>query len=282
MSKITIVWQRPRSEVWEADWVEYLFQNIPHTTMEDVNHDTFINNSVIVESIWWAPHHRGYVSELTKRNYNFGLIHLSDERCQDDISTYQNCKFVIRNYFRGHLGTDVMHFPLGWNSGFRDVTDNPVVTDRKYTWCFVGHRWDQNRNDMVASMKTVPMGNLYVAEHHGPRLVASDMSMLYRDAVFIPCPRGAISIDSFRVTESLEAGCIPVVERNDYWSNMYGSDVPFLQIDQWSQAPAQIAELISDTSLLEKYRQQCYTWWCNHRDNTMTQVTNLVKRTMHI
>lgn len=280
MNKLTIIWQRPRIEVWEADWVEYLFRNIPHDTIEDINHNTFMDNSVIVESIWWAPHHMGYINELVNRKYNFGLIHLSDERCQDDISSYQHCKFVMRNYYRGIMAPNVMHFPLGWNSGFRDVSDNPATADRKHTWCFVGHRWDQNRNNMVAAMKTVPMGNLYVAEHHGPRLDACQMSVLYRNCVFVPCPRGAINIDSFRVTESLEAGCIPIVERDEYWSNMYGADVPFLQIDQWHQAPTLISSWLSNPVELEKYRKHCHDWWCRHRDNTVIQVTELVSRTM--
>ena len=280
MEKLTIVWQRPRTEVWEDDWIEYLFRNIPHDTIEDLNHNTYLDNSVIVESIWWAPHHSKYISELHSRNYKFGLIHLSDERCCDDISSYTHCKFVMRNYYRGNLGKNVIHFPLGWNSGFTSVTTNPSAANRQHTWSFVGHRWDANRNVMAAAMITVPNNNIYVAEHHGPRLNASDMSKIYRNSIFVPCPRGAIHIDNFRVTEALEAGCIPIVERNDYWTTMYGTDIPILQIDSWNDVPALIANLLTDIDNLDKLRLKCYNWWVNHKNKTVSEVTTLVTQTM--
>ena len=36
-------------------------------------------------------------------------------------------------------------------------------------------------------------------------------------SIFVPCPRGNSSPDTFRLYEALEAGSIPIVERDEYW-----------------------------------------------------------------
>jgi hypothetical protein len=280
MNELTIVWQRARSSVWEDNWVEYLFRNIPHKTIENVDHTLYLDNSVIVDALCWAPYHNDYIKEMTNRGLKFGLIHLTDEGRNADISSYNDCKFVLRNYYKGLAAEHVMDIPLGWNSGFTDVTGNKTSMDRKFIWACVAARWDQNRNNMVNAMSTVPNGSLYIADHHGPRLSPMQMSEMYRDSIFIPCPSGAIIIDNFRVTEALEAGCIPIVERSDYWKQMHGEDVPFIQIDNWKQATDVINNLLKNPSKLEALRILCKMWWESRKHLLTNSVTELVYRTM--
>lgn len=67
----------------------------------------------------------------------------------------------------------------------------------------------------------------------------------YRDcmsaAKIAPAPSGAVSIDSFRVWEALEAGALPVADSvsptdglTDYWQRLFG-EVPFPTVQDWSQ-----------------------------------------------
>lgn len=282
MKEITIVWQRAKKNSWEDTWIEYLFRNIPHTTIENLDHTQFIDNCVLVEAICWAPYHNSYVEQLAAKGYNFGLVHLTDESTRDNIDSYRHCKFVLRNYYRGHIADNVMHIPLGWNDGFIDVSSNDSVFGRKNVWSFVGERWDHNRNIMASEMSKIPGGNLYVVNHSGPRLNPTEMSKIYRNSIFVPCPRGAISMDSFRVTEALEAGCIPIVERSDYWANMHGQDVPILQINNWTEAPALVNGLLQNQQQLEELRLKCNNWWNSKKDIITSNVTDLVKRTMKL
>jgi hypothetical protein len=280
MQELTIVWQRARDSVWEDEWVEYLFRNVPHRTIENLNHDQYIDNSVIVDALCWAPYHNDYVNEMKQRGLKFGLVHLTDEDCTVDISSYADCKFVLRNYYRGPMPEHVMNIPLGYNTGFTAYTDNPPSNQRKFTWACVSARWDQNRNNMAQAMSSVPNGNLYVAGHHGPRLTPAEMSKVYRNCIFVPCPRGAIIMDNFRVTEALEAGCIPIVERSDYWTNMHGPDFPAIQIDNWAWVPTLIHQYLQDPIGLDILRNQCYNWWTVKKNQVTEDVTNLVTRTM--
>lgn len=281
MNNITLVWNRARSASWESTWIEYLFRNIPHTTIENLDHSQFIDNSVIVDSICWAPYHNQYCKDLYNRGYNFGIIHLTDETTRDNIDSYQYARFVLRNYYRENVPLNVMHLPLGYNDNFTDVLDNPSAKDRKYTWSYVGERWDHNRNLMAGAMQSVPNGDLYVVHHSGPRMSVVDMSKLYRNSIFVPCPRGAISTDNFRVTEALEAGCIPIVEKSDYWSKMHGPNPPLIQISNWQEASSIINDLLSDINRLEMIRLSCNRWWNERKDQLTEQVEALVASTMN-
>lgn len=280
MQELTIVWQRARSGVWEDEWVEYLFKDIPHRTIENLDHTLFIDNSVIVDALCWAPYHNAYIAEMTKRGLNFGLVHLTDEDCTVDISSYADCKFVLRNYYRGPMPEHVMNIPLGYNTGFTAHTENPPAAQRKFVWSCVGARWDQNRNVMAQVMSSIPNGFLYVAEHHGIRLTPAEMSKIYRDSVFIPCPRGAIIMDNFRVTEALEAGCIPIVERSDYWAKMHGADFPAIQINGWHEVPGIIQQYTQDPAGLDLLRNRCYNWWTARKQLVTKNVTELVTKKM--
>ena len=280
MNELTIVWNRARSASWESTWIEYLFRNIPHKTIENLDRSQFIDNSIIVESICWAPYHNQYCQDLHDRGLKFGIIHLTDESTRDNIDSYQHAEFVLRNYYREGLSEKVLNIPLGYNDNFTDLTDNPSSRERKYLWSYVGERWDQNRNAMAGAMRTVPNGNLYVVHHTGPRMSVVDMSRMYRDSVFVPCPRGAISMDNFRVTEALEAGCIPIVERSDYWAKMHGPNPPLIQISNWQEAPAIIADLANDPARLEMVRLTCKQWWEERKLQLTDQVENLIASRM--
>lgn len=279
-NEITIVWQRARNSVWEDSWVEYLFQNIPHKTIENLNHDQFVDNSVIVDAICWAPYHNDYILNLKSKGYKFGLIHLTDEKRTDDISSYQHCEFVLRNYYRVDMANNVMHIPLGWNTGFADILDNPECTKRNYTWALVAHRWDQNRNYIASRLNQISKGILYVAEKHGPRMSSQEMSKIYRNSIFVPCPSGAFVEDSFRVTEALEAGCIPIVKKSNYWFDMHGQDFPAIQLNHWEEINGVINVLMKDQILLTELQRSCYSWWLNKKKSLIIDVTEKVRNSL--
>lgn len=48
------------------------------------------------------------------------------------------------------------------------------------------------------------------------------------NAVFCPAPKGFYSVESFRVYEALESGCIPLVDnpedRPSYWKDVLGAE----------------------------------------------------------
>jgi len=279
MEKITLVWNRSRASSWEPDWIEYLFRNIPHDTVENLDHNQYWNNCVIIDTVKWADYHDRYCAEVASKGYQYAVIDLSDETRTSSTASYADANFVLRNYYRPGLDDHVLHFPLGYNKGFATITDNPRVSERQYTWAFVGQRWDQTREKMRHNMISVPNGKIHVAENESFKLDPVDMSRIYRNCVFVPAPHGWWIIDSFRVTEALEAGAIPIVEASDYWQDLYGERPPFPQINNWAQVPGMIHDLMKDPERLEDLRSRCYKWWCETKDLTTNQIEYLVNET---
>jgi hypothetical protein len=280
MEKITLVWNRSQDSSWETDWIEYLFRNIPHDTVENPLHDRYWDRCVIIDTIRWAPYHDGYLKGLQERGYRFALIDLSEETRQDPVHSYDLAEFVLRQHWRGGLADHVLNIPLGYNKGFADITHNPPARQRSYTWAFVGQRWDQTREQMKTAMLTVPNGKIHVASDPSQRLDPVDMSGIYRDSIFVPAPHGWFSVDTFRATEALEAGCIPITDASDYWVKLYGEVPPYPQLNNWAQAPALINHLMANPEALEALRLRCHDWWCETKDLVTSQVEYLVKETL--
>ena len=280
MKKITLLWNRPKEIFWDVDWIEYLFRNIPHDSVEnDSEHSLYFDRCVIVDTIQWAPHHDEYINNMNAKGYQYALVHLSDEICSAPVHTYDRAKFVLRNYLRSGLPKNVAYFPLCYNNGVADLTENPPANERKNTWAFIGQRWDNTREAMKAAMTIVPNGMLHVTLPDGAnRMSPRDMSKIYRDTIFVPSPRGWFIIDSCRVSESLESGCIPIVDADQYWADLYGEVPPFIQVSDWNQAPAIVNRLLKNPKELEELRLRCYNWWCAVKDRTTQQVENLVNQ----
>lgn len=275
---ITIIWHTSIEKSWEKDWIEYLFTKVPHHTITDYKQELIIPNSLIVYNS--SVNIQAYLERA--QGTRFGLIHLSDEWGTDDTSLYSYAQIVFRNYYKD-LGPNVINFPLGCMKGIPyDVQPRPIV-ERTLTWSFSGHVDKTTRPDMAKYMINIPNGKYYFKKtgqnwgaFEGHKLDPIDLFNMYSDSIFVPCPQGNQSIDSLRVCEALEAGAIPIIERSDYWSKLYGTDNPLVQIDSWSVAPSIITMLLSDTTRLEYQRQYTHNWWKNYCNKLQANIVDLL------
>lgn len=277
---ITLVWQSNLESSWECDWIEFLFRNIPHTTITDYTQTTCIDNSVFIYNN--TVNNVDYLKTLSNKRITFGLIHLSDEWDTDPVDHYTLAKFVLRNYYK-ELGNNVLNIPLGWMKTFPYTIVPNTSLQRKYTWGFSGHVDKTTRPAMVRAMSTVENGRHYFKKcgenwgaFEGHALDPTELAMLYNDCLFVPCPQGNHSIDSLRVCEALQAGSLPIVERSNYWAKLYGTDHPLIEIDSWDQAPELIRSLTNNMDDLEIKRLYTYNWWINHCDRVTNKIMDLV------
>jgi hypothetical protein len=277
---ITIIWQTNKENSWECDWIEHLFQKTEHKTITDYNQTQFIDRSYIVYNA--GVNNDAYINSLSKSGKKFGLIHLSDEWDKDSTANYSLADVVLRNYYKD-LGPTVINFPLGWMNSFPHTISPKPISGRKYVWSFSGHVDKTTRPMMAEYMSKIPDGIGYFkkcGENWGPfqghALTPTQLAEMYNDSIFVPCPQGNQSIDSFRVTEALQAGALPIVERSEYWSNLFGQDHPLIEIDSWDQAPAIVANLTQEHTLLEQKRSATYTWWIKYCDNLQNTIKGLL------
>jgi hypothetical protein len=273
---ITLIWQCDYDSAWHCDWLEYLFTDIPHTTIKDPTQTQYIDRSLIIYNA--TVNNDQYLNNLAAKGFQFGLIHLSDEWNKDSTDKYQLASVVMRNYYKD-LGSKVINFPLGCMNTFPYDLNPKTINQRQYTWSFSGHIDKTTRPAMAENMSLVDNGKSYFkrcGEYHGYALTPYEMAMMYNDSIFVPCPQGNESIDSLRVCEALQAGSLPIVETSDYWSKLYGNDHPLIQVDDWKHAPNLINMLMQDLLTLEQKRLSAYNWWNKYCDNLKNKIKGLL------
>jgi len=284
-AELNLVWQ---CHHWEEDWLtELLADNFTVNHIEDGKYATFINNSIIVISAHTDRQALlNYFSKLINMQYKFGVIHLSDELYKSPRAYYPYAQFVFRNYWHKIFKDqkNVYAFPLGYKAGFWQHRVKAVtkLEDRQYTWSFAGSfpaGCKQTRHAMIETLKQVPM---YHIHQTGGMQATNNLSVaeyqnLLLNTLFVPCPTGWANLDSFRVYEALECGCIPIVEKVplDYFRKFYG-DYPFLAVTTWDQAPALINDLMNSPEKLKEMQQACQNWWFARKEKVKKEFRDII------
>lgn len=288
--EINLVWQSDRKNSWEEDWIMELLSGLDIKIIDDGKYEKFIDNSIVVLSENQInPTFTPYFEKLHNMDFKFGIIRLSDEWYNDPGDYYKYAKFVFRNYWnKKYLDQkNVFFFALGYKNGFWKKSDKQLANNpqRKYVWSFAGQVTRKpTREAMIAQMKKVP--DYHIHEIYGwndsRSLPVDAYQELLLQSTFIPCPTGNWNLDSFRVYEALECGCIPIVERKpiDYFSHLFGAH-PFMVIDSWDEAPELINNLVKDPEKLEQRRKACYDWWLDYKKKMNEEFVRIVKANLN-
>jgi hypothetical protein len=207
-----------------------------------------------------------YYRRAFDRGCRVVLVHLSDESFADDTSSYRYCEAVVRNYRSEVMAGDVRvkFFPLGFKAGFaRDGGTVRTAARRRYLWSFAGDAKKSTRQEMLAAMNRLPRGFSHLTSGFGSEdsLSIGAYRALLDDTVIVPCPGGWSNLETFRVYEALEAGCIPIVERRiafDYYTDLLGTH-PLPTVSNWTD----VRDLVGSKTLedLESLRRSCEHWW---------------------
>jgi hypothetical protein len=197
------------------------------------------------------------------------LLHISDENGQDPILLYNHpsVKHVIRNYYRKDCSdlSKVTVLPLGYS--VKAPISTPTFSDRSLVWSFAG---SMDRPGRVNALKVMEVLTPFEKE---TKSTFGDPSPLkgtaYTDQLlkskFIPAFRGFWSLESFRLYEALEAGCIPLYvpsegTNGDEYTTVLGKS-PILALPSWAQAPKLLEQLSKNAAVMEQHRQDLQTWW---------------------
>lgn len=288
-TKINLVWQIKRNDkIWEEEWLNKILEKFEINNIDDCDYQCFLDNSIVVISTGSKIGYKEYIEKLHAMDYKFGVIYLSDELYEAPIDFYKDTRFVFRNYWHKKFATykNVYTFPLGYKSGFWRNCSKEIkgISDRIYTWSFAGQITKTTRIQMITQMEQIPNYFIHKIPTWGaPNSLPVDAYRnLLLKTIFVPCPRGNWNLDSFRVYEALECGCIPIVEKNpiDYFKKYFGNH-PFVAVDTWDQAPKLINELLANPTLLEERRKSCYQWWLSYKEKLKENLSKVIEETFY-
>jgi hypothetical protein len=274
-AKSTAILWRGNNE-WESDWLSRILPGLPTVDPNRPVEEAAGRTVVVIDNFI-----AGGRADFYRRAYEAGcrivLFHLSDERFKDDHSIYRWCHTVFRNYYSPILQrqTNVFFFALGYKSGFAVDKPHVPIESRRYSWSFAGDPNKSTRLAMLTAMRSLGGG----IEHLTSNFASPDALDIsrYREmmsrSLFVPCPMGWVNLDSFRVYEALEAGCIPIVERRsefDYFTEAFGP-CPFPSVRSWNEAVG-IVNDIRQRQLTEQLLLECHLWWTKYKSDLKSLV----------
>jgi len=100
------------------------------------------------------------------------------------------------------------------------------------------------------------------------------MNEILSSTEFVPCPNGFVHPETYRLYESLECGCIPIVENAyKYYDRLFPNN-PFIKIDKWIEAKSVISEWKDDR--IKRKREECKTWWSQHKNQLQEFMVNKI------
>lgn len=148
-----------------------------------------------------------------------------------------------------------------------------------------------SRREQMADALSVVTGNRAINELHGDFIATPGFTQglphdeYYRkmaSAKAIPAPSGAVTPDSFRLYEALEAGCVPIADSDspieggvrNFMEYLYPGD-PFPVIHDWHQLQDQLIYVRDHYPALNN---RVFAWWQQYKRNLAYRVIEDVHR----
>jgi len=281
-AKPTLVWQFNPDGAWEAEWLRHMLgdavagEKVDNTWSHISDPMIVVDNRLVAEK---AP----YYQRAFEQGARIILVHLSDEAFRDDYGIYKYCEAVIRNYWSELLAESqrVLFLPLGCKAGFvkHDHVSKPTA-QRRHVWSFAGDMKKYTRSEMVAAMGEIAPGFTHLTEGFNSTdcLPIDDYRALLDDTVFVPCPGGWSNLETFRVYEALEAGCIPIVEQRpgfDYFTRLLGPH-PIPTITRWAEAIDLVRHMHKEDHIAHT-QAMCTSWWQDYKTRLEHRVAAFIR-----
>ena len=194
------------------------------------------------------------------------------------------CDLIINTCYSPHMELfgNVVQIPFGLgNSQFPAYPPDwrsKLASERDYFWSFAGDPNKSTRKAMLAEMERYEGGftHLISGWMAMDSLSPQDYRALLENSVFAPCPAGWANVDSYRVWESLEAGCIPIVERRDFdYFTLIGGRHPMPALRDWREVHT-ILEPYRERGAAEELRAACANWWAGYKQSLRTKIGGIV------
>lgn len=159
-----------------------------------------------------------------------------------------------------------------------------TILDKAYVWSFMGQvKGKPTRENMLSELKRVRGKHfMHITEEWNDKnqINVQQYKQILSDSIFVPCPSGWGGDrglkDCFRLYEALEAGSIPIVEKDDFaYFDKFFSGHPFLQIpSDWLGIGNDLESLLEEPKKLQEYNEELIKWWSDYKNNLKSKITS--------
>ena len=274
----------------EVDWIRDIFGSHIDAETTDLDQTCFDDDAIHVVNSNRHPlaFYEPYFAQCRLQCRRLVLFHVGDEFFSGGYRLYRHFDAVIRN-FATYLADapGILTIPEGFPNGTRTTGAAPrPIEARRLAWSFTGEI-KASRVDMAAALQGLEPSLLTrtasISDRHAKKLSKSDYDAVLEDTIFSPCPMGNVILETWRFYESLELGCIPLVERRsslDYFNRLFGPH-PIPTFSDWASARRYAEASLADRSALARLQSEIGAWWMARKDETRANVLRHVDGPSH-
>jgi GR25 family glycosyltransferase involved in LPS biosynthesis len=235
------------------------------------------------------PHIERYAALFQKWNcqeIDFYVFHLSDEFGDDSLEFYEleHCRGIVRIYQRSDIPSSAKQktvtIPLGYHWTLAGGSDNPLdktprLPFRNIVWSFYGTAWQDRHLKLKPLEEISPHSLRLVDTWESPEKITRNQYLaILLDSFFVPCPPGN-NIETFRLYEALECGCIPLYVKSDNdeaYVEWLQTEIGLLPVSSWEEAKNLVLNFIKEKEVMESYRNTLLIRWKTWKERLGTQV----------
>jgi hypothetical protein len=284
---VNLVWAKGVPQ--EANWLRYLLRPLIRRELVAERFEIIEADSIYVVSGNRNLHvtiPRSFLNAVSSVPGK-GLIHVGDEYFAGGYDVYRSFDFVLRTHHACWFKnvSEVLTFPLGWAEGTPRRSTLKPIESRQYIWSFLGNQAASSRAEMLRALRQIKPQ--FVHSYDGAtkasrQMPASEYHAVLEDTAFAPCPMGNAMLETWRFYESLEAGCIPIIEVRPwmhYHERLLGPH-PIPTIYYWSQAESLIQKLCKDPGQLRAMQQRISNWWTECKESNQLTINRFISEKM--
>jgi hypothetical protein len=152
----------------------------------------------------------------------------------------------------------------------------PEYQDKVYDVSFSGQITHQRRQELAVVMPNIP-NSFYnptagFAEGLKPKQYYDKMLL----SKIVPCPSGAMVIDSFRFYEAIEMLCLPIgdkldskMQRTDFFNFLFQGEHSINTVENWQDLPKLLPELLNNYT---SEMHQIVCWWIKYKRDLFNEL----------
>lgn len=231
-----------------------------------------------------------YLRELrASGRRNLGVLHLGDERGQDNINFYSDADYVLRHYYRpgllrhGRLGCETTWVPNGWARGVGPFTAKHHLPfeEREHEFFFAGYKGGQgmglpDRQAMLEALaKLGRPATIILTKGFGQGLGAMAYAGYLGNSKFALAPAGNAQ-ETIRFYDALERGAIPVVTDGKWLHSKDGIAAlglpPVVILKDWGQL-----NKVGEGAYNEVMRGDVVGWWTKLKEHLSARVCGIIE-----
>jgi hypothetical protein len=204
---------------------------------------------LIVPGRYYAQH-TDQINQAIKRFVSVLMVVTSDEEALFDIweIRHDRIKFMVQTPRQGRDYGGARLFGVGFPPHFNDLPAEP--SEKLVDVYLSAQNTHVRRSECFEALKDWP--DVFPTDGFTSGVTPEVYAGVMSRTKVAPCPSGAVSPDSFRLFEALEAHCVPIADTvspvdglTDYWDRVLPGH-PFPTITDYADLAGYIGDVLKD------------------------------------